>query len=76
MVGRANSSARGRRLMLGVIVALVLLVVIGRIQRGDLDPRQSPPTGTPVRPSNRCIEEPIRIPATQPGEQICCCLTW
>jgi hypothetical protein len=51
MVGRASSSARGRRLVLGVAVALALLVVVGRIQRGDLAshrpaPAPAPPTTT------------------------------
>jgi hypothetical protein len=56
MVGRANASARGRRLMLGVIVALALLVVIGRIQRGDLVSRRP---ATPASPTTAARALPV-----------------
>jgi hypothetical protein len=60
MVGRANSSARRARLVLGVAVALALLVVVGRIQHGDLAPHR--PTPVPAPPTT--IARPLPVTAT------------
>ncbi len=62
MIGGAGSSARGRRLVLGVSVALALLVIVGRIQRDELGSHRPPPS--PALPSTTA--RPLPVTATIP----------
>jgi hypothetical protein len=48
MVGRAISRAGRRRLVLGVAVTLALLVVVGRMQQGDLVSHRPAPVPAPL----------------------------
>ncbi len=74
MVGGAAPRARGRWLMLGVAVALALLVVVGRLQQGDL--ASDRPAPAPV--ASTTTARPLPVTATiglgaSPGPQFA---TW
>ena len=60
MVGGATPRARGRWLLLGVGVALALLVVVGRLQQGDLASHR--PAPVPVAPTTTA--RPLPVTAT------------
>jgi hypothetical protein len=62
MAGSATSTARRRRLVLGVAAALALLVVVGRLQQGGLAPQRPAPAPAPPTTTTR----PLPVTATIP----------
>jgi hypothetical protein len=62
MAGSATPTARRRRLVLGVAVALALLVVVGRLQQGGLAPHRPAPAPAPPTTTTR----PLPVTATIP----------
>jgi hypothetical protein len=62
MAGSATPTARRRRLALGAAAALALLVVVGRLQQGELAPHRPGPT--PAQPTT--TTRPLPVTATIP----------